>query len=86
MKKNIISVILICALCGCPDPIESTTPTNTEQAPGEMQQNGPSKMESDPNQAKLNCEKENCNLAIAGKFQYAGTATPAPCDDARVVE
>ena len=75
MKNGFFSLWIVSLLCGCPDPIESTTNTNTtEQDPGVMQQNGPSKMESDPNQARLNL-KPGEGLTISGTIQYAGTAT-----------
>ena len=70
-------ILSILFLAGCPDPIESgttTTTNNTQEGEASINGNGPAKMESDPNAARLNL-KPGEGLTISGTFQYVGTAT-----------
>lgn len=76
MNKN-VTLLSLLFLMGCPDPIESgnSTPSaNTQEDPASIGGNGPAKMESDPNAARLNL-KDGEGLTISGTFQYVGTAT-----------
>ncbi|MAA78434.1 MAG: hypothetical protein CL916_04175, partial [Deltaproteobacteria bacterium] len=70
-------ILSVLFLIGCPDPIESATTTpanNTQEGEASINGNGPAKMESDPNAARLNL-KQGEGLTISGTFQYGGTAT-----------
>ncbi len=71
--KNLILTLSFTLLSACPDPIEGNN-SSAEQKEVVMENNGPSKMESDPNAARLNL-KAGEGLTVQGTFKYTGTTT-----------
>jgi hypothetical protein len=62
-------------LAACPDPSATSSGIEeTETQEATITNNGPSKMESDPNAARIDCATSEC-VDVVGSFNYTGSIT-----------